>query len=200
MSWKNKGGTVIRKVSFFMLVLAGLMISSQLGDAAVSQSVSSFKDLRTVDIIIEDIEAGLGFSKEDIQKYVTSKLRKRLPALKIKRNAHDYLYVRIVALDVKKDHMAGNISITVKRRLALPDKETLITAGVRDYGNIFFVSKDKLFEYIKNILNNLLNTFVAEYRNSQDYYSGKKKGAASEKQRRDSKEKTKENGNKVWGN
>jgi hypothetical protein len=200
MSWKNKGGTVIRKVYFFMLALAGLLIVYPVGEAAVSQGVSSFKDLKTVDIIIEDIEPGLGFSKKDIQNYVTSKLRKRLPALKIKRNAHDYLYVRIVALDVKKDFMAGNISITVKRRLILTDKETLITAGVRNYGNIFFVSKEKSFGYVKNILNNLLNTFVTEYRKSRDYYSGKKKGAASDMKRRDSKGKTKENENKVWGN
>ncbi len=191
---------MIKKVSFFMLALAGLLIVSPLGDTAVSQGLSSFKDLKTVDIIIEDFEPGLGFSKKDIQKYVTSKLKKRLPTLKIKRNAHDYLYVRIVALDVKKDHMAGNISIAVKRRLILPDKETLIIAGVRNYGNIFFVSKDKSFEYIKKILNNLLNSFVTEYRNSRDYYSGKKKGVSSDNKRRDMKGQTKENEIKVWGN
>ena len=191
---------MIGKVSFLIFVMAGLLITSPSGNAAVSQGISSFKDLKTVDIIIEDIEPGLGFSKKDIQKYVTSKLRKRLPSLKIKRNAHDYLYVRIVALDVEKDHMAGNISIAVKRRLVLPDKETLITAGVRNYGNIFFVSKDKSFEYSKKILSNLLNTFVAEYRNAQDYYSGKKKGPALEKQRRDHKGKTGGDENKVWGN
>lgn len=181
-----------------MFILVAYMMVSQSAFSAVSQGITSFKNLKEIDIIVEDIDPSLGFTKKDILSYVTSKLRRRIPTLLIKRNVHDYIYIRIVALDVKRDHVAGNVSIALKRRLLLPDKETMITAGVRNYGNIFFVSKNNSLEYIKNNLNSLLNSFVTDYRKARDHYSGKKQVIPPIKKRRGNK--STETENKVWGN
>jgi hypothetical protein len=189
---------VIRKVYCVVLIIAAYLIVTPPAYSAVSQGITSFKDLKKIDIVVEDLDPTLGFTKKDILAYVTSKLRRRVPTLLIKRNVHDYVYIRIVALDVKQDHVAGNVSIALKRRLVLPDKETMITAGVRSYGNIFFVSKDNSLEYIKNILNSLLNSFVTDYRKARDYYSGKKKGIPRINKGRGGKSTGTEN--KVWGN
>lgn len=148
---------------------------------AETHTTRAFRELKELSVIVEDFVPELGLTKEEIRNIVSSTMRAKLPALKIKNNLQSYLYVRIVTLSVSERQITGHITVSLKRELYLPDMKNRISGGVKEYENLFYVGKESAKKHITDTLNDLMNLFVQDYTEAKKYYSGELKKESSEK-------------------
>jgi hypothetical protein len=131
----------------------------------------TLKGITMVRVSVTSIPSDLGFTENDIKKYVYVTLRSKLPSLKIDTTpASSIPYVLYIPATLYRTNGAarGHVSVELRRKVFLPDKTTSLLATVWSKGRIFGDSVNKIYPALKEQLDSLLDDFAYDYFKAQE--------------------------------
>ncbi|UCG78662.1 MAG: hypothetical protein JSV21_02155 [Nitrospirota bacterium] len=155
-------------VAVMVILLFGAVC---IANGAERQIIHSLKDMNDVNIIVYDVDSSVGIFSNKLRDHIETNLKNHIPSLRITKDSDNIIFVRIIAIDAGNDVVTGNVATSVKRKLYLEDRKTPVQAGVRNYANIFFVSKSSASKKIVSLLNDQMKSLIAELKYVKKYHS-----------------------------